>query len=151
MSEKREVILVVDDEPAICWALERILTKMGFQTVTASNGRDALGIAGQSLIRLAFVDVKIPDMDGIDLAGRLRGIQPNLPVVLVSGYFYEEDRQVQSAIRGGLIRGFISKPFMFEQIREAAKLATPSVSAVAEAMADKLEMSGQKKYGRRSP
>ena len=128
MIEKTRTVLVVDDEPDICWALQRILKGMGFETVTASNGKDALRAPEQAPLRLAFVDVKIPDMDGVDLARRLRAVQPGLAVILLSGYFYEEDAQVQSALRDGLIRGFISKPFLIEQIREAIKSSESSPS-----------------------
>ena len=61
--------------------------------------------------RLAFVDAKLPDMDGLELARRLRHLVPEIRIVMVSGYFYRDDVAVQEAMAEGLICGFVAKPF----------------------------------------
>lgn len=116
-------ILVVDDEPDICWALSEILKGMSFRTITAGTGEEAIRLALRSRFRLAFVDAKLPDPDGIDLAKRLREMQPKLPIVLVSGYYYDDDSGVRRLVEDGVIAGFISKPFLLEAVRKAALLA----------------------------
>ena len=110
-------VLIVDDEPDMCWALERIIAGMGYQTVSAPSGQDAAQLVEQIPVEMALVDAKLPDMEGIDLARQLRQRQPGLPVVLVSGYFYELDARVQEWIRQEVIWGFIGKPFVLSQVR----------------------------------
>lgn len=113
--------VIIDDEPDICWSLERILAKIGFHTLVARNGHEALELAKRSRCELAVVDAKLSDIEGIELIKQLQQIQPGLSVVLISGYLYEDDPQVQRWISEGLIRGFISKPFSHEQVRKAAR------------------------------
>jgi DNA-binding NtrC family response regulator len=117
------VVLIVDDEPDMCWALERIIARMGYQTVSAPSGQDAARLVERIPVEMALVDAKLPDMEGIDLARQLRQRQPGLPVVLVSGYFYELDARVQEWIRQEVIWGFIGKPFVLSQVRKAVETA----------------------------
>jgi len=112
-------VLIVDDEPDMCWALERIIARMGYQTVSAPSGHEVAQLVERAPVELALVDAKLPDMEGIDLARQLRQRQPGLPIVLVSGYFYERDTRVQEWIRQGDIWGFIGKPFVLSQVRQA--------------------------------
>ncbi|MBI5114946.1 response regulator [Candidatus Poribacteria bacterium] len=123
MTRKHEMILIVDDEPDMCWALERILRGMGFATETVGDAQKALGLVKRTRFRLAFLDAKLPDMEGIDLAICLQKAIPPVPVVLVSAYFYEDDAQVQQWIRDGFICHFVSKPFVINRVREAAAMA----------------------------
>ena len=117
MSDEGAPILIVDDEPDICWALGQVLKRAACLTVRAGDGREALGVAERTPLRMAFVDAKLPDVEGIDLVTRLREMQPGLRVVLISGYFYEDDSKVQEWASGGLIHGFISKPFLHQEVR----------------------------------
>lgn len=71
---------------------------------------------------LAFVDVKLPDVDGLDLARQMRELEPSMAVVLVSGYFYLDDIAIQQALSQGLINSFISKPFQQEEILKAVAM-----------------------------
>jgi len=121
MTEKRRTILIVDDEPDMCWALEELLKRMGFPTARAESGQKALGLAGRIPFRCAFVDAKLPDVEGIELVSHLRQLQPDLLVVLISGYFYEEDSQVQEWMKDGAIHRFISKPFLFEKVYQVLR------------------------------
>ena len=116
-------VLIVDDEPDMCWALERIIAQMGYQTVSASSGEGVAQLMERVPVELALVDAKLPDMEGIDLAKQLRQRQPGLPIVLVSGYFYERDARIQEWIRQGTIWGFIGKPFVLSVVRKAIEAA----------------------------
>ena len=64
----------------------------------------------------AFLDAKLPDMDGLDLARRIRESAPDMRILMVSGYFYRDDVSIQEAISQGLIVDFISKPFLQAEI-----------------------------------
>lgn len=123
MSNENKTILIVDDEPDMGWALERIFQGMGLLSAKAGSGEEALRLVEQTSFRLAFVDAKLPDIEGIDLARRIRQVRPDLLVVLVSGYFYEHDEEVQGHVNEGLLFGFIGKPFLLDQVRKIVSSA----------------------------
>ena len=115
-------VLVVDDEPDVCWALETLLRREGFTVVTAESGTEALQWlkAAEQGCHLILVDAKLPDIDGVDLAGRIRAETSCLaPLILVSGYFYKDDSVVQDTLRSGLVSAFVTKPFHHDEILSA--------------------------------
>jgi len=119
MTAQPRFALVVDDEPDMCWALERILGRLSIVSGIALDGHKALAVAKRSLPQVALLDAKLPDMDGLVLARKLRAIHPAIWIVLVSGYLYGDDPVVQSALEQGLIQGFIEKPFSHAAITSA--------------------------------
>jgi CheY-like chemotaxis protein len=121
MTETSNLVLIVDDEPDMCWALEHLLHNQGFVTRKALSAGEALNLVEQHPFACAFLDAKLPDMDGLDLARRILEMAPGTRIMMVSGYFYRDDISIQGAISQGLIRGFISKPFLREEILEALK------------------------------
>ena len=109
--------LIVDDEPDMCWALARLLKQYGISSSQALGAREALQyLKAAGPYQLAFVDAKLPDMDGLELARRLRQLVPEIRIVMVSGYFYRDDVAVQEAMAEGLICGFVAKPFDHQEI-----------------------------------
>ncbi len=116
MAEQNTLILIVDDEPDMCWALEHLFKNHGLSTQKALSGQEALNLMGQHRFACAFLDAKLPDMDGLELAGRMRQLNPDIKIVMVSGFFYRDDVSIQEAISQGLIIDFISKPFLQEEI-----------------------------------
>ncbi|WP_449245557.1 response regulator [Desulfobacca acetoxidans] len=117
MAEK--LVLVVDDEPDMCWALEHLLHSQGFQTRRALNAQEALTLTDQCQFSCAFLDAKLPDMDGLVLARQILANAPQIRIIMVSGYFYRDDVSIQEAIRLGFIHDFISKPFLQQEILKA--------------------------------
>ncbi len=116
MKNEEKMLLIVDDEPDLCWAIENILRKDGLQSQKALSGQEALKLIEQTHFSVVFLDAKLPDMDGLDLAERIRAIDPRILIVMISGYFYKDDVSVREAIARGLICGFVSKPFMHDEI-----------------------------------
>lgn len=110
-------ILVVDDEPDMCWVMQQILLCEGCLSDAVTTAQQALAQVGQRAYRLALVDLKLPDMDGRELVRQLRARCPELPCVLVTGYLDTEDAAVQAELSTGLIIELIAKPFTIEQIR----------------------------------
>ncbi len=119
MSEQSDLILIVDDEPDMCWALEHLLNSQGLATRRALSAREALHLMQQDRFSRVFLDAKLPDMDGLELARRILEIAPGTRIIMVSGYFYRNDVSIQEAVSQGLIHGFISKPFLQEEILKA--------------------------------
>ena len=121
MTDQNNLILIVDDEPDMCWALEHLLHSQGFFTQKALSSQEALNLMEQHHFTWAFLDAKLPDMDGLELARRIREIAPDTRIIMVSGYFYRDDVSIQDAITRGLIIDFISKPFPQEEILRVLK------------------------------
>src|SRR5574341_2246643 len=107
MDAPEATCLVVDDEPDTCWALEHILSRSAMRAERALTAAAALDQVRRRSFTLAFLDVKLPDLDGLELARRIRAIDPALPIIVVSGYFYKHDATIQQAQADGLIRDFI--------------------------------------------
>ena len=132
--------LIVDDDPDTCWALEHILRKQGLNTSRALSGGQALEEIGQRRYAIALLDVKLPDMDGLELARRIRAMDACVAIIVVSGYFYGDAPAIREAQGGGLIQGFVGKPFQHAEIVRAvsatltraasARLALPVSAAV---------------------
>ena len=115
-------VLVVDDEPDVCWALETLLRGHRFTVVTASSGADALRWlkVSEPICHLILVDAKLSDIDGVDLAKRIRTETSCVaPMILVSGYFYKDDILVQDTLRTGLVSAFVTKPFRHDEMLNA--------------------------------
>jgi DNA-binding NtrC family response regulator len=111
--------LIVDDEPEMCWALERILKGAGGTCRTAYSAKEAVALAERQSFCTAFLDAKLPDNDGLDLARRLLESKPGIRIVIVSGYFYQDDPIITEAIQSGLIAAFVAKPFARDEILRA--------------------------------
>ena len=116
MNEKQAPILVVDDEPEMCWILENIIHRTGFTCMTAMNAGEAMALTKSRQFGMAFLDAKLPDIDGLDLARKLRKINARLSIVIVSGYFYQDDPTIEGVLREGLIDAFVGKPFDHDEI-----------------------------------
>lgn len=116
MKPKYDPILVVDDESEMCWILENIIRKTGFTCMTAMNAREALALTKSNRFGMAFLDAKLPDVDGLELARKLRKTDVRLPIVIVSGYFYQDDPAIEGSLREGLIAAFVGKPFDHDEI-----------------------------------
>jgi len=116
MNEKHAPILVVDDEPEMCWILENIIRKAGFACMKALSAREAIDLTKSKEFGMAFLDAKLPDGDGLDLARQLRKTYVHLPIVIVSGYFYQDDLTIEGALQSGLITAFVGKPFDHDEI-----------------------------------
>lgn len=109
-------ILVVDDEKDICWALEKGLRDKGVRISLVHRGEDAIQAVRGRSFDVAVIDVKLPGKNGIEISRDIRRLVPQLPIVMISGYHYEEDQPIRDGIRSGEFQGFISKPFELDEV-----------------------------------
>ncbi|WP_129629572.1 response regulator [Candidatus Oscillochloris fontis] len=101
-------ILIIDDEPDLCWALERMLKADGVTVTAVGSGAAALDFVVQYDVTIAFIDAILPDSHGIHLAQQIHALSPQTRMVMMSGYYYEED-WCRSHVP---LVGFLAKPFL---------------------------------------
>ena len=86
-TEAKAVILVVDDDEAVLRTTLRMLVAVGYETVSAATGRDALRLIADGVqVDLVLADLAMPEMTGAELAKAIHAKRPDLPVVIVTGY-----------------------------------------------------------------
>ncbi|MDO8540683.1 MAG: response regulator [Opitutaceae bacterium] len=112
----RTEYLIVDDEPDLCWSLKNILHSKGLRSHAALSAMEALALMKRHRFRLAFLDVTLPDMNGFELARRLRQMDPELRLVLVSGFLSADPAAVAHAHDASFFYGCIIKPFLHEDV-----------------------------------
>ena len=117
-------ILIVDDEPDMCWALENILQPKGYQTLAATTGQEALELAEQEgPLSIALIDLVLPDIDGMKLAALIREMHPEVVIIVISGRVCRGDKVIEEGLESGAFSAFISKPFQLTEVRVAVKTA----------------------------
>lgn len=115
-------LLVVDDEEQVCGFVCQALKQLGYTVTASADGEDALGRfeASPNQFDLVILDLIMPKVSGEETFHKLREINPNLPVILSSGFSRNE--MVNALIDQGNA-GFIQKPFRIEELsREIARL-----------------------------
>jgi DNA-binding NtrC family response regulator len=116
MKKENRWFLIVDDEPDMCWILEHVLRQEACSVKKATSGKEAMALMKLNKFRMAFVDLKLRDMEGLELAKRLKAADPSLRIVMISGFCYRDDSTVQKALAEGLICDFIPKPFLHSEV-----------------------------------
>ena len=120
---KRQVknILIVEDEEDLCTLLSDFLSSKEYKVETVNTKRDAVSCVKKKAPDLIFLDLKLPDGDGIQLLSKIRAISPQTIVNIISAYGDEEIRR--EAEKKG-VSAFIDKPFTEEDIlRNIRKVA----------------------------
>ena len=109
-------LLIVDDQLGIRLLLNEVFKKEGYSTHLAANGIEALQLVKQqSNISLVLLDMKMPNMDGIEILKRMKEIRPNLPVVMMTAY--GELDIIDEAMQIGAVCYF-TKPFDIFDVRD---------------------------------
>jgi sigma-B regulation protein RsbU (phosphoserine phosphatase) len=108
-------ILVVDDEPGILRAIERVLGAT-HHIVVNSSARDSMAVAAAIDPELAILDVRMPELDGFELMGRLKAQHRELEIILMTGSVDDLDEKLIRAIRSHAFY-FIQKPFDREVLK----------------------------------
>jgi CheY-like chemotaxis protein len=117
---RKKRILAVDDDGLVRRSLEILLREAGYDSRVASSGQEALGFLVQSHFDLLITDIRMPDMDGLQVIQAVRQYcqemkKDPIPEIVLTAY---NDEQVkQSAIRLG-VREFLLKPFKIDEFLE---------------------------------
>ena len=111
-----ENILLVDDEDAVLEVNQEILETLGYQVVAASSGSEAIDLfKNRENIDLVLLDMIMPGMSGAETFDALRSINPNIKVILLTGYSL--DGQASKILENGC-NGFIQKPFRISNLSQ---------------------------------
>lgn len=114
----RGTVLVVDDEDFVRSLAQRILEELGFEVLTAGDGREGIRVCREHReeISAVLLDLTMPGLDGSETLRELRLIRSDLPVLLCSGY---GEGEVTERLAGQTFTGFVSKPYSLEQLSQA--------------------------------
>jgi two-component system, NtrC family, nitrogen regulation response regulator NtrX len=118
-------VLVIDDESAIRDTMRMILEYDGHECLVAGSGQEGLTMAERENPDIAFLDIKMPGMDGLEVLSRLRGLNEALPVVIVSAH-----GTAATALEAGRLGAFrfiekpLSKDYVLDAVREGLELGT---------------------------
>jgi len=123
-------ILVIDDEEFVRETLGEILSALTHEVQTVDSGRAALEKIATSKFDVVFTDLAMPEMDGWEVTRAIRKTNPNLPVVLVTGYGATAEAP---AGEQNLVNAIIGKPFAFDQVTAVlAKVCSEAKAEVEE-------------------
>lgn len=112
MNTKTQV-LVIDDDAVVGRSFDRVLSGKGYEVSTALSGEEALDTMDKSEFDVVFTDIKMPGMDGLEVAERIKDRCPWTPVVVITGYG-TEDNEAKASVLG--VSGFVRKPLTPEII-----------------------------------
>src|SRR5205085_3159509 len=101
-------ILIVDDEEAVCWALQRALSREGHRVAVASSAEEAFTLAERQPPDVIVLDVRLPGLDGLTALGRLRELAQDAAVIVVTAY--GNLTTAVRAVEGGAF-DYLAKPF----------------------------------------
>jgi PAS domain S-box-containing protein len=126
LTGQAELILVVDDEVAICEVAKTTLETHNYRVLTARDGEEAIALYAQHQQEISSVllDLMMPDLDGLAAIPRLRQLNPALPIIAMTGQSSSETlHQVQNA----RIQGLLRKPFTSQELLQTLHQVTAAV------------------------
>ncbi|MCA9137613.1 MAG: sigma-54-dependent Fis family transcriptional regulator [Planctomycetales bacterium] len=113
-------VLVVDDEPSICWAFEKLLGELGHRVLTASSAEEGLEIAAATRPSLVMLDVRLPNEDGLSALPKFTAATGGSPVIIMTA-FGDLETAVAAVNQGA--SDYLIKPFRLEDARRVCNIA----------------------------
>src|SRR5512138_274127 len=117
-------VLLTEDNEALAHMLQRFLTAQGHEVLLAKNGAEALSLLASTDVDLLVLDLRLPEISGIEVLQRLRRTQKgaDLPVVIMTGY-YKGEKFAEGARRLG-VKHYLEKPFTQQNFLQAIRDAS---------------------------
>jgi len=106
-------VLIVDDEPSICWALSELMEEEGYSATAVGSAEEALQVPGDEALKLVLLDVRLPGLDGISAMPRLRERFGKVPIVVMTA-FGDLETAVRAVDSGAA--DYLSKPLNLEDV-----------------------------------
>lgn len=137
----KELILIVDDEPGILTTLSHILEDEGFETIATGSGEEALELYRHRRPAAVFLDVWLPDRDGLEALAAIRELDPEARVIMISGH--GTTRTAVKAIKMGAF-DYLEKPLSYDRTVETLRAALADLSAPRPLSTAFLEMGAER-------
>jgi len=118
VNKKAKRILLVDDHKNMRILVTELLSTMGYTILEAQDGKEAMRLVEIGPIDLVITDLKMPEMDGIELTRAIRRIEPALPIIVYSAYRFIDTAPV--ALKAGA-NEYITKPFLQTKIKQVVE------------------------------
>lgn len=126
-------VWIIDDDQSIRWVLQKALQKAGVNVRSFSNGKDLLDVIKDDVPDVIVSDVRMPNIDGLDLMNRVQTIYPDLPVIIMTAH--SDLESAVSAFHGGAFE-YLPKPFdlndAVDLVRRACSQAKRKILSDAE-------------------
>ena len=140
-------ILIVDDDETILKSLTVVLRENGYSVDTAENGREAITKSEKDAYNLALIDIRLPDMDGVQLLTAMKDTTPKMVKIIITGYPSLQNA-IEAVNKGA--DGYIVKPIKMNELltmmkehlmkqQEAKKYTEEKVAEFIETRAKELE------------
>ena len=143
---RQRVLLLVDDEANVLAALQRILRRDGYRVLATTSPQEALELLAVHPVGVIVSDARMPDMPGVELLRRVKGLYPAVVRIMLSGY--TELHAVTEAINEGSVYKFITKPWddalLREHIQESFRRYESSIAPPPSAERDPILAPGGK-------
>ncbi len=114
-----ESILIVDHEIDVCRKLESILAQRGMHCYRSSNAQDAIELMKRIRFHMAFLDTGLPDSKGMDLARKLKNMNPGMNIVIVTEAAGKEEERPDFAMDDCPFSACIYKPVLNKAVLDA--------------------------------
>ena len=111
-------VLVVDDDAQLQTVFKQFLKKAGFGRIVVGTGAEAISCVERQRFDLVFLDLQLPDISGDEVYRRIKEMQPDLPVVIITGY--PDSEMMSRILRNGAVM-MIQKPIDFSQLNSTVK------------------------------
>jgi CheY-like chemotaxis protein len=108
-------ILIIDDEPLVCWSLENSLSKKGYRLTTINTGEQAIQLLSSGRFDLVITDLELPSVDGFEVAMAVKRYLPNVPIIMISA---SSDPNCRERAKELSIEYYIDKPFNLDEISD---------------------------------
>lgn len=115
---RKSKILIIDDDISMSKTLAFVLKRKGYEVLIASGGLEALELVKQKSFDIIFLDIKMPDMNGIEVFKKIKLINSKVTVMLMTAYTVDD--LIQEALREGA-HGVIYKPLNIDKVQEIIK------------------------------
>ena len=116
MSTPQQIVFIVDDDPAICTALRRLIRSVGIEVLTFTSAQEFLRATRPEIPGCLVLDVRLPDLSGLNLQQKLSEARIDLPIVFITGH--GDIPMTVRAMKGGALE-FLTKPVKEQELLEA--------------------------------
>lgn len=117
--QEKKNVLIAEDDPVNRLLMEKVIARLGHKVFVAQNGREAIEVYNQEALDIIFMDIQMPEVDGIEATQRIRSQEENeadqIPIIAVTAYAMKDDKF--EFLKAGL-SDYVSKPISIHQISE---------------------------------